>query len=194
MNEYGSLSLLVATATSLMAATGAIILLVRRGGNWEPLQENLGKGARNIGAVITAVGVGLIWASLRSDKSGLIVIAISSGVAVLLFLLTYSFLLGMQAYKRILVVKGKPMEQKVIGGFKLTQEAKKNIASAPLRAGRRITLQEYFEGVQYNSDHVWTRPSLEFAKVLFIICYVGLITCGTIALSATALRIALETP
>jgi hypothetical protein len=194
MNEqdYGQLTKMVVTATALMAAAGAIIKLFRRGGKWEPLQENFGDLSRKVGALVTAVVVGLMWANLRQDKSMLNWIGVSSIVLLLICTIIYSYLTGKQTYKKIVVKQGKPVERKIIGGFSLTDVAKSNMAQAPQRVGREITVQEYYEGTQYNEELVWSRSSLEYAKSLFILGYVGLIVSGAIALSAVALRMILE--
>ncbi len=192
MKDYGQLTPMVVTAIALMSAVGAIILLVRRRANWEPLQENLGKGAKNIGAVMTAVAIGLIWASCRNDKNLLTTIAIFAGICTLVSLIVYNIIAGVYSYKKIHIVKGRSVETKVIGGFKITEAVKSSMKLAEERAGRVITIQEYFEGVQYEAEHVWSRGSLEISKAIFILCYVGLIMFGAIALSSTALRMALE--
>ncbi len=192
MSDYGQLTPMVITATGLVTAVGAVILLFTRGTKWEPLQENLGKGARRIGGVATAVAVGLIWATSRNDKDTLSIIAIVTGVGALAFFLAYSIVIGVFSYTKIVGVKKKTEGVKIIGGFVLAEHAKANIKAAPARAGRSITIQEYFEGVQYNPEQVWTRLSLEVARSVFIICYIGMIMCAAIALSSTSLRMALE--
>ena len=62
------------------------------------------------------------------------------------------------------------------------------------RSKKKLTTQEFFRGVAYDPDHVWTRPSRAFAKMTFNVGYIGLVACGTVALTAASILISFNLP
>jgi hypothetical protein len=183
--DYGVLTDLVAAAGSLMAATGAIGLAWRRRADWEPSEEDIPKGAQRVAGLLAAVAIALLWAKWHDpppDLGPLDRLAIGVAAATLVSLLIYGYLVGTQTYTK---VDGTGAEKGIIGGFWMRTNAKRK------RDEEQITTQQLFEGSAYNPDLLWSRPSRQLAKLSFQLAYIGLVGCGTVALAASAIRLAL---
>src|SRR5690349_20284856 len=100
--DYGVLKNVVAAAGSLLAATGALLLGWRGRGRWEPAEEDVPRGPQKVGSLLAALAIAVIWARYRHDHpqtlTGLI---IGFGVACLIALCAYSFLIGVYTYKDV---------------------------------------------------------------------------------------------
>jgi hypothetical protein len=70
-----------------------------------------------------------------------------------------------------------------VGGFWKRGEAKRD------QAKRKWTTQEALEGAAYDPDVLWSPTSRGLAKLCFIVGYLGLTICGTVALAAAAIRL-----
>jgi hypothetical protein len=186
--KYGALAPLVSTVGCLVAAAGAIGLAWRGRARWEPSEEDVATGPQKVGGLVAAVAIAVLWASANnSDSDGLLVrLAISLAALAVGALLAYSFVISTQTYEVVIVpARGAdPVTRKVIGGFKLTKNAKRVAADRPL------TTQDILAGNQYDVDRVWTRSSLALAKVIFVACYLALTVSGTIAIASAAMLIA----
>jgi hypothetical protein len=168
----------------LVSAGGAIYLCWRRRGKWEPSEEDIPKGAERVAGLLNAVVLGLIW-SLLADSSHidlLTYMAMILAVSCLIFLLVYGFLVSVYTYDKVESVSPKKtVTQRIIGGLRVTSEARR------VAKKNRITTQEVLKGAAYDVDKVWTRSSRALAKLLFVVCYIGLVVCGTIALTCVAI-------
>jgi hypothetical protein len=190
LNEYGVLAQVVSAAGAIMAAAAAIALSWRGRARWEPWEEDVSKGPQKVGGLVAAVIIAILWAiSAPEDEGFLIRLALWLLGGVVLFLVLYGYLVGVQTYEKEVVVDGnsnppKVETKKVIGGLTLTPAAKSTIAE------EKITIQQYFQGTAYDPDHVWTRPSRAVAKQLFVLGYIGLVATGTIVLAVAAILIA----
>lgn len=107
------------------------------------------------------------------------------GALALVCLGVYGYLVGVLTYSKVVGESAahQPVAKKVIGGFRLTDQAK-----AALR-NNTVTVQKLFAGAAYDEDTVWTRPSRALAKLCFQFAYIGLIGTGTPALAAAAILV-----
>jgi hypothetical protein len=185
MNEskYGPLTDLVKYSGMLMSAALAIGLAWRRRANWEPCEEDVPKGPSRVAGLLSAIAIAIVWSeySTLAAKEGLTKAAMTLGASALIFLLLYGFLIANQVFEEKFSPKKNRVEsRKVVGGFRLTHEAQKQLRKAG-------SVQQLFEGAAYKPDLVWTRPSRALAKQAFAFAYIGLNLSGTMALSCAAL-------
>jgi|ERR1051326_280468 hypothetical protein len=188
--DYGPFTSLVATAGTIIAAAGALIMGFRRGAKWEPEELDVERGARRVASLLTAVGLVILWSQFQSldHLSTLAKTAIVLGVLTLVFLVVYGFIIQVYTFeKQVAIAPNRTKNVKVIGGWVLTRNATEQIAK------RGLTLQDYFKGTAYDPDAVWTRKSRGVIKQLFVLCYIGLTVAGAITLTALALIVGLKT-
>jgi hypothetical protein len=192
--NYGELAGLVSTAGSLIAAAGAIALGWRRRANWEPSEEDIARGPQRVGSLVAGVAIAILWSQTRNTEQlpFLNRLAISLAIATVLSLLVYGFLVSTLTYDKV-VARGKRMinTQKIVGGFRLTPVAKQKIRDKS-QSGETLTVQDLLKGAAYDPDKVWTRESRAFAKMSFVLGYLGLTVCGTIALATAAIILGLS--
>ncbi len=192
--SYGVLAQAVAVAGSLVSATTAIRLTWKGRFSWEPVEEDIPKGAQKIGGLLTSVCIALLWYSFFFIKSitdsAMIKVAALTGSGAFAALVIYSILVAVFVYdKEVVVGKNKTDKTKIIGGFWLTGIAKDALLKNPT-----ITIPEVFKGAKYDPDKVWPRFSRALTKVSFQISYVALVGLGTLALSAASLLVASVLP
>jgi len=181
--DYGPLTDLVKYSGILISAAAAIGLTWRRRANWEPSEQDVPKGAAKVSGLLAAVAVGIIWTQYSSSpyKDPLVIAAASLGVTCLVFLLIYGYLIARFVYERTISSRKNQCQiVKVIGGFTLTKDAREQLSNAG-------SVQKLFEGAAFDADLVWDRGSRALAKQLFVLCFIGLNVCGTLALSCAAL-------
>src|SRR5215471_20653937 len=107
-DNYGSLTGLVTTAGTLMSAALALGLTWKRRARWEPSEEDIPKGSQRVAGLLTAVATAIIWTQFATP-SGIPVltrVAISCGIASVVFLLLYGYLVSAQTY--VVVRSTKP--------------------------------------------------------------------------------------
>ena len=127
-NDYGVLALVVSIAGSLIAASGAIGFSWKRRAKWEPVEEDIPQGAQKVVGLLSAVVIAVLWAtSGPGDENFLAKLALWLVGLCVIFLLLYGYLIALQIYEKIVAKDGKPIPQKVIGGYRLTDNAKKEI-------------------------------------------------------------------
>lgn len=181
--DYGPLTDLVRYAGILISAAGAISLTWRRRANWEPSEQDVPNGPARVSGLLTAVIIGIVWTQYATPnyKGSVVTVAAALGGLCLLFLLVYGYLVAQLVFERIVSPKKNQTHPiKIIGGFSLTNEAKRKLKSAG-------SIQKLFEGAAYDADLVWPRHSRALAKQLFVLCFIGLNVCGSIAISCAAL-------
>jgi hypothetical protein len=152
-------------------------------------------GPQKVGALIAAVAVALIWARLYSlqYESLLTRITIYCLVIAVVSLLVY-IMLQMLLYEVDRVPKEAPRgafqteRVKVIGGLWLRSHVKRKLGEED---GPK-TVQELFEGSAFHKDALWSGWAQGFSKVLFAVCYMGLIVAGTVALGAASILVSLK--
>lgn len=188
--NYGVLSDLVSGAGSLIAAVGAIGMGWRRRAKWEPSEIDVDKGPQRVGSLLAAVVIAVIWVQMRtSDKlPTLIKLSIGLVIGTVLFLCVYGLLISIYTYEKEV---SETSTIKVIGGFSLTPSANQALRKKE-KSGQSLSVQELFKGSAYNMDKIWPRWSRAFAKLLFVICYLGLTASGTIALACAAIILGLS--
>ena len=143
----------------------------RRVVDWSPRGVNVGD---TVGAV-----------RLASSKAS----CTRDGYFTVIFLLAYGFLVATQTFEIIYSPSANKYTTKnIIGGFWLTKEA------LSLKKKHKVTsTQEFLKGAEYDVDKVWSRPSRALAKLLFVVCYLGLTVSGTLALACAAIVLDLST-
>ncbi len=175
-----------------MAVVSALWLTWRGRATWEPWEEDVPQGPQKVAGVLCAVVICILWFSSDSSPASFFTyLAIICAVLTVIFLVVYGYLIGVQTYTKVIVVdaaRGTTEEKKVTGGFRLTADAQEAIKE------HKLTVQTFFEGTAYDPDVVWTRPSRAAAKQLFVLSYIGLVACGTVALASAALLVGLRAP
>ena len=177
--DFGPLTGLVGTVGSIFAAGVAIALTWRGRARWEPSETDIAKGPERVGGLVTAVLIVILFVVTRPPGSGgmLPALAIFLLVVCVGSLLAYSYITGTNTYDD--VKNGR----KIIGGFKLTPRAKRE-----MRAGK-LTEQRFLSVVDSDPDEVWPRSSRSLAKLVFVALYLLLVVSGTVAIAAAAILI-----
>lgn len=117
------------------------------------------------------------------DLSPVTDVAGTGAVVSFVALLVYVYLIVVQTYTREIAVSASATRtDKVIGGFWLTPEGRKQAALGK-------TVQDIFAGMAYRADNLWPRPARALAKLSFIASYVLLMVAGTVALAAAGILI-----
>ncbi len=181
--DYGPLTDLVKYAGILISSAGAIGLTWLRRANWEPSEQDVSKGPAKVAGLLTAVAIGIMWAQYASPafKGPIVIAAASLGAACLIFLLIYGYLIARLVFEQTIAPKKNHTQTiKIIGGFSLTRDARKQLRNAG-------SIQKLFEGAAYDCDLVWLRESRALAKQLFVLCFISLNVCGSLAVSCAAL-------
>lgn len=190
MSDYGVFKDIVANAGSLMATVTAIALGFKGRAKWEPSEQDINKGPQRVAGVVSAVFIAVLWAFRDSEnKYFLATGALGSGFLTVLTLCAYGYLISLCTYYREIVNGNHVNKENIIGGFFLTKAANQMIQNAKKTNSSPRTIQELFKGSAYDPDLVWTRPSRAFAKQLFVISYLGLTVCGTVALASASILI-----
>ncbi|MBD3813322.1 MAG: hypothetical protein IE917_14015 [Betaproteobacteria bacterium] len=192
--DYGQFGSVVAAAGSLMAAVGALILTWKNRASWEPVEEDIPRGAQRFAGLVAAVVIGLLWysqhAQVREGASSLPSIAIWCVVAAVVCALGYSLLIGIYTYERQVATGPHSVSrQKIIGGFILKPQARDVLKAQPV-----LTTQELLKGAAYDADKVWTTGSRSAAKVSFFLAYMGMVVFGTVALASVAMALVQSGP
>jgi len=188
--SYGGLSGLVSAAGSLIAAAGAITLSWKGRARWEPSEEDVPRAAQKVAGLLIAVLIVAIWYWLRTPAQAVAVtrLAIASAIACVSLLLFYGLLVAVLTYESTYVSRdGQPTSRKIIGGFWVTGRARDEC-----RKGR--TLQETLRRASYDPDVVWPRLGRALAKLCFSLCYIGMVTGGSVSLAAGAILLSNVVP
>ncbi len=177
--DFGPLAGLVGTVGSIIAAVGAIALTWRGRSRWEPSETDVASGPQRVGGLVNAVLIAVLWVLTRPAGSppALPALAVALAIVTVAALLAYGFVTATQTYE------DAKRRRKVIGGFQLTREAKREIRK------QKLTVQQYFSGVAYDPDEVWPRSSRALAKLAFVLLYLLLVVSGTVAVAAAAILI-----
>lgn len=191
MSEYGQLGSLVATAGSVMAAGVAILAVWAGKGRWAPPRNPLSDALEPVSVVVAMAIILtlLIDPFLIAGPGGLATAALAFGIAAVVALLVYLFLM-------IVLVHEKPTPtgdgtttrtDRLIGGFWLTPAAKENLKQAG-------SVQLLLRGSAYDPDLLWSRPSRALATVSLAVCYMMLVVAGSVALASGAMLLDTKSP
>jgi hypothetical protein len=136
-----------------------------------------------VGVLLVGLGIVLLWTTYHDDRSSheLRGLAVALSLLTLLFLLGYTYLVSTMTYEKWGAIDGRPVSQRVIGGYRLTAQAR------DLHEKQGVSIKEVFKGAAYDVDLVWTGPSRAFAKMSFTVAYLGLSVAGAVALAAIAI-------
>jgi hypothetical protein len=187
-SSSGQFAGLVRTAGAIMSASFAIAFAWRRRSRWEPSEQDVDNGAERVAGLLTGLFIVLLWVRFSTPefKNPLTDVAIALGVITLLMLILYGYLVSNQTYYVLKNDQGEPIPRRnIIAGFRLTEYATHE--SKPPEAGQPpVTLQAVLEKVDFKPDLVWPRGSRSAAKAVFVICYILLVVCGSVALASAA--------
>ncbi len=189
--DYGPFSTLVAAAGCILAMGTALLFGFKGRAGWEPDEIDVPSGPQKVAALVACVTVALIWFHFNSASSALILTKIASYcmIATVVSLLLYGTLRGF-VYERVQRSDAKETAKwktgKVIGGLWLLDRARK------LRRKNHVSIQDLFASYEYNKDYVWSRPSQQFASLLFVVGYLGLTVCGAVTLGAAGILVSLK--
>lgn len=194
MNGYGPLSQIVAYAGMIMAMGGAIFLAFKGREKFEPSAEEIPLGPQRVGGLVSSAIIVIVWLTATITMwSFLVKLVFSLLVLTILFFLVYLYLILEHTYIEEIVVDNrtnpvKTKHAKIIGGFNLTEHAKRE-----LNKRKNITIQKLFAGSGYQRDLIWTHRSQTYSKLSFVMGYLGLSICGTVALGMAAILLILRT-
>ena len=119
--------------------------------------------------IISGISMVAIWLYASPETlSNIITISIVAGIGLIVSFVTYYFL------ENNLTYNNAKTNQKIIGGFMLTQDARD-------KRKRVTSIQILFDGASMPED-VWTRNSIAAAKLLIL--YLIAMLCGTSAMTA----------
>jgi hypothetical protein len=174
-SNYGPFGQIVSVATGGIAAISAILVAWKRRASWEPTEEEVPTGGQKVSAVMALVALVYVYVSINRDNLSKFVTAeVSFGIALLISLLIYVFLISTCTYQG-------DASKKIVGGLWTTTFARNELANS---AGE--TLQGLLRRSAFERDRIWSRAAQASAKVLFMLAYVGIIFCGTVAVTLAA--------
>jgi hypothetical protein len=182
--EYGLLAGLVGSVAALLSAGAAITAAWVRTANWAPPEDGVPSAPTKVCALLTAVAVAGLWFETGKSLSSrdLEIIAGSAGGLTFLFLLIYTALIMVYVYQKQLPDLSWV---RTTGGFWLTKTARQKL-HLPEVSGDK---QKLLHGAAYNSDLVWPRFARGLVMICFIVGFVGITFCGSVAISSIALSI-----
>src|SRR5258708_24353753 len=101
--EYGSLAPLVKVVGWLVSATAAILFSWKKNSDWEPVEQDLSKGAKGVGGVLTAIVIAVVWTQWadKPHEQTILSLTVWLGAATLLFLLLYGTLIAMLTFTEV---------------------------------------------------------------------------------------------
>jgi hypothetical protein len=183
--DYGPLKEVVAGAGAIIAASTAILATWSGRAGFGLSADELPRGAQRVGGLLAGLAIVLIWVSWRDGAHNhqLVVAIIALGSVTLASLILYASLIGTLTYEK---VELDGSTRRIIGGFWLTPQAR-----AKRKAGTGV--QQLLEGAAYDTEKLWSRSSRQLATLTFLIAYLALTICGTVALAAGAIRLGLAT-
>jgi hypothetical protein len=192
--QYGQFAPLVGHAGTLIATASALRLAWKRRAPWEPSEEDIPLGAQRVGGLLSALAIGVIWATLRSHAHTylLVKMVIAFSLGTLVCLVSYGYLVSRHTFERTLGrADGQIKTQKIIGGFALTEASRRTVRQRK-KQGQYLNEQELLEGAAHDAAKVWSPASRALAKQAFVLAYIGLTGSGTIALACTAMLVQLS--
>lgn len=182
--EYGLLAGLVGSVAALLSAGAAITAAWVRTANWSPPEDGVPSAPQKVCALLTAVAVAGLWFETGKGLSSrdLQKIAGVTGGLTFLFLLIYTLLIMVYVYQKQLP---NLSWVRTTGGFWLTRAARAKLHTPQVNGDKQTLLR----GAAYNNDLVWPRVARGLVMICFIVGFVGLTFCGSVAISSIALSI-----
>jgi hypothetical protein len=184
--DYGMFALLVKTAGFLFSAAVALRLTWKGRARWEPSEQDVPKGAQKVGGLLCAVFLAILFTQFAAGQyvSFLTKLSVWLGGAAVLSLLIYGLLMTTFTYQREYSPNRDTVRsERIIGGLWLTSSARK------ARRENDVTIQDLFRGAAYDVDRIWPRIARALAQQAFVLGYLGLTVCGTIALTTAAILV-----
>jgi hypothetical protein len=184
--DYGVLKDIVAISGSLIAAVTAIRLAWMRRARWMPPEESVSGATAKMSSLGCAVAIGILY--LERHNLGAQSIELLAGIGFLVALLALAISIYINtAYTFIRLKHNDPPEgTRILGGFRLTTEAKK----ISLKKG--LGPQKLYENSNYDANLVWTPASLAQAIIFSTFSFIILQLFGSFALAAISMAISLK--
>lgn len=173
----GPLAFIVKYAGFVIALGVAIRFGWMRRAKWMPPEEAVPDATTKVATLFTGVAIAFLYGFAESGVG-----TVRMGwIAVICFVLT-AVALGVTIYLSVtLSFEDKTRAKRVLGGFKLTDEAK------AVREQRHLAVDQIFEDSLYKKDRVWTRSSQAFAQIFVTFGFLTLQIAGSILLADGAI-------
>jgi hypothetical protein len=188
IDEYGPLAGTVALAGCLMAAASAVGLAWMRGARWQPPEETLPGGAAKFAALVCAVAVAILYV-IGPSELGMRGLAWTASASVFISIVAFLLCLYINtsyAYIRRDRAAGSRKDNRVLGGYELSDEAKDIKGRKDMK---HADPQRLFEFSGYEANLVWTRHSRAVIQVISTTSYLVLQGFGSIALASAAILV-----
>lgn len=189
LEEYGPFTKIVIASGQIVAMGAAIALGFRGRAKWEPSEEDVSRGPQKVAGLVAAVSIVLIWTTMTNttDIPVLSWWTIRLLILTVMALLVYGFLISVFTYHVERAASPRRASRvNIIGGFWLASGVKRRLEESA------VTLQDFLKGTAYNVDAVWPRMSRALAKQTFVVAYLMLTVCGTLALACAAILLGLQ--
>lgn len=184
--HYGVLGPLVSGVGSLLGAVGAIIFAIRGRAHWEPDVEAMPTLPGKIAAVLSAVGISILFYSTRGVFSTmwLEIYAVIMALLTLVALLSYIGLVHWQTFTiEVPSSYTRTRQRNILGGFELRPNAARQRAETEPPP----SLKDLLVGLKNDPDKVWTKPSRATLLTVVVFAYVVLIFAASNAVCAAAI-------
>lgn len=188
-NDYGQWGSIVAIGGNLVAVATAFFSTWTKRTQWTLIDDDVGRIAQRFGGLVVAVGIGVLWFRHRPGQESWLDLDTLSLVALGIAALCIALYIGLRTSctfdREIATGPASTTKHKVLGGFALTEAAKKALAENP-----GLSLQELFKGGKFDLDKVWTPLSRAVAKIVLVFTYLGTVAGGTLALASISIGLA----
>lgn len=182
MTEYGEFATLVATVSSLVAASVAILFGFQKRARWQPPEEAVSVAVSRLASLLTAVGIAILYVFAKDMARWML-----AAVVILFLIMTLCALLVAIStnvkYSYFFPAERNEKNRK-LGGDRLTDEAEK------IRKKKGMTIQDMFLDSHGDKDLVWTRDSQASVSIRSTLSFIFLIGGGGCCLAAAGMLVA----
>jgi len=183
MTDYGVFANLVGTATSLVAAAGAMVMGFVKRAKWQPPEEVVPSAVSRMSSLLTVVGITLLYVFGRRWGEGVLGIIMVTLLAVALAALMTSIATNLR-YSFYWPAQRLEANRR-LGGSQLTAEA------ARIKRERALTEQQLFEDGQGDRNLVWTPASCVSVALRSTVAFIILIGAGACCLATAGTLVTL---
>lgn len=181
-HDLGPLAPLVKLEGELLAAAVAIAKSWTPRWRWDPLEQDVPGWVRSAAVPVLAVaGLALLWLASRRAPELLLPLLV---VVVLIFVFVvtaYTRTFSRRTLPVVIAKRGRPRTVRAVIGDERIPEAIQTMRT------ERVPLDEYFKGVQFKPERVWTSKSLASARARVTGLYIAMLVTGTLLLATAGL-------
>jgi hypothetical protein len=180
LSDYGVFADIVGVVLTGASAVATIAVTWRgKIERWQPPQEVLPQGARNVATVLSFIGIALCWLNVDSTNWKLSQLwGVALAIALVVFFAAYYAVFDWRCFTLVEPgKKAKPVKRKIVGGFWLTPQAR----SLVVRGKSEKALLYESAG---NIEGIWPRASLTVARTTLALLFIGVMTTGTVGMTA----------